>query len=62
MFELWSQDFKKRRPEKFNAEWDLNPDLCDTNAVLYQFSYQLPNWKLVFPKGNDNYYKLMEKQ
>ena len=36
----------ERKPTKFRAEWYLNPSLCDTDAVLYQLSYQA-NWELV---------------
>ena len=42
----------KEKPEKFRPEGDLNADLCDAGAVLYQFSYQA-NWKLVIMWVND---------
>ena len=31
---------------KERPEWDLNPDLCNTGAVLHQLSCQV-NWELV---------------
>lgn len=31
---------------KFRLKRDLNPDLCDANAVLYELTY-LANWELV---------------
>ena len=41
--EFYSQRYlcsNEKRPEKFGREpRDLNPDLCDAGAVLYQLSY-----------------------
>ena len=43
--------------EMFRSEQDSNPDLCDTDRVIYQLSYQ-PNWRRVIMRVHDNPLKM----
>ena len=43
--------------EMFRSEQDSNPDLCDTDTVIYQLSYK-PNWRRVIIRVHDNPFKM----
>ena len=41
----------------FRSEQDSNPDLCDTDTVIYQLSYK-PNWRRGIMRVHDNSLKM----
>ena len=43
--------------EMFSFQQDSNPDLYDTDTVIYQLSYK-PNWRMVIMRVHDNPLKM----